>query len=70
MNADGPAGFEVSQMYLSFPDNSGEPPKVLRGFERTWIEAGATERVTLQMTNKDLSVWYVISCPFLFLASF
>lgn len=56
-NANGPDGFEVSQLYLSFPEGSGEPPKVLRGFERTWLSAGQTLEVKTELTNKDLSIW-------------
>lgn len=27
-------GCDVPQLYLAFPDSAGEPPKVLRNFER------------------------------------
>ncbi|KAL8281538.1 hypothetical protein RQP46_006222 [Phenoliferia psychrophenolica] len=54
-------GHEVSQLYLGFPEGAGEPPKVLRGFERTFISAGATERVVLELTKKDISIWDVAS---------
>lgn len=54
-------GHEVSQLYLSFPASAEEPPKVLRGFERTWIEKGKTENVKLTLRRKDVSVWDVVS---------
>ncbi|KAJ7892430.1 hypothetical protein B0H13DRAFT_1625574, partial [Mycena leptocephala] len=34
------AGNEVSQLYLTFPADSGEPPKVLRGFTRNFLGHG------------------------------
>jgi len=54
-------GHEVSQVYLGFPAAAGEPPKVLRGFERTWIKEHSTESVTIELTLKDISFWDVVS---------
>lgn len=56
-NTQGEGGNEVSQLYLSYPEGTGEPPKLLRGFERTWINAGQTEKVSMELTLKDLSIW-------------
>ena len=33
-NTGGVYGAEVAQLYLGFPANAGEPPKVLRGFRK------------------------------------
>ncbi|KAL8292699.1 hypothetical protein RQP46_001311 [Phenoliferia psychrophenolica] len=52
-------GNEVSQLYLGFPKAADEPPKVLRGFERTYIKKGHSEKVSLKLTKKDISIWSV-----------
>ena len=51
------AGSEVPQLYLSFPAEAQEPPKVLRGFERVYLGAGESKQVTLVLTQKDISYW-------------
>ena len=53
-------GHEVSQIYLGFPAAAGEPPKVLRGFKRTYLKNGASTKVTVELTRRDLSVWDVV----------
>lgn len=50
-------GAEVVQAYIQFPDNAGEPPKVLRGFEKTTIKAGKSEKVSIEFTKTELSIW-------------
>ena len=51
------AGHEVTQLYLSFPESAGEPPKVLRGFERVYVSKGGNAKVSLKLRRKDISVW-------------
>lgn len=51
------AGHEVAQLYLSFPESAGEPPKVLRGFQKVYLEAGKSTPITLTLRKKDLSNW-------------
>ncbi|KAJ6468264.1 glycoside hydrolase superfamily [Mycena sanguinolenta] len=55
------AGNEVSQLYLGFPASFGEPPKVLRGFTRTMLNPGQTKTVTINLRQKDVSVWDVVA---------
>jgi beta-glucosidase len=55
------AGSEVPQLYLGFPAEAEEPPKVLRGFERVYLVAGESKQVTLTLTQKDISYWSVIN---------
>ncbi|WFD28737.1 beta-glucosidase [Malassezia nana] len=50
-------GFEVPQVYLSFPESSGEPPKVLRAFDRVWVPRNHTVQVNHTLSYYDLSVW-------------
>jgi hypothetical protein len=54
-------GSEVSQLYLHFPEEADEPPKVLRGFERVYLEAGESKTVTLPLTQRDISYWNVVN---------
>jgi len=54
---EGRAGHEVAQLYLSFPESAGEPPKVLRGFERMWMDKGGAAQFHLILRRKDVSVW-------------
>lgn len=50
-------GHEVPQLYLGFPHRSGEPPRVLRGFERVWIPRGEQRTVSHVLSHYDVSVW-------------
>ena len=53
------AGDEVAQLYVGLGD--GEPPKVLRGFERYTIAPGASVTFTSVLTRRDLSTWDTVS---------
>ena len=52
-------GSEVPQLYLSFPAEAEQPPKVLRGFERVYLAVGESKQVTFALTQKDVSYWNV-----------
>ena len=54
-------GSEVPQLYLGFPAEADEPPKVLRGFERVYLAVGESKRVSLVLTQKDISYWNVVN---------
>jgi beta-glucosidase len=54
-------GSEVPQLYLSFPEEAAEPPKILRGFERVYLEAGESKTVTLSLTQRDISYWNTVN---------
>ncbi|CAF1521792.1 unnamed protein product [Didymodactylos carnosus] len=54
-------GSEVPQLYLGFPDEAAEPPKVLRGFERVYLAPGESKIVTMTLTQKDISYWNVVN---------
>ena len=55
-NAGALAGDEVVQLYLTFPDIPGAPLRALRGFQRIHLAAGATQRVTFHLGQRDLSM--------------
>ena len=60
-NTGGVDGSEVAQLYLGYPDGSGEPPKVLRGFEKVDVRNGGSERVEIGLRMWDLTIWFVVS---------
>ncbi|ORY38612.1 hypothetical protein BCR33DRAFT_720633 [Rhizoclosmatium globosum] len=50
-------GHEVVQLYVSFPEAAGEPPQLLKGFERVWVKKGETVDVALVVEKRDLRIW-------------
>ncbi|KAL7414315.1 fibronectin type III-like domain-containing protein [Mrakia frigida] len=54
-------GCDVPLMFVTFPGAAGEPPRVLRGFERINLDPGATTRVSLPLSIYSLSIWDVVS---------
>lgn len=56
------AGAEVAQLYVSFPEEAAQPTRVLRGFEKVQIDAGATASdVTFTLKRRDISYWDVVA---------
>ena len=51
------AAIEVAQLYISFPEAAQEPPKILKGFKAVYLNAGASTRVSLPLTERDVSIW-------------
>ncbi|CAI6091692.1 unnamed protein product [Clonostachys chloroleuca] len=56
-NSGGVAGAEVAQLYVSFPDSAGTPPRQLRGYDKLPLQAGASGVATFSLLRRDLSVW-------------
>ncbi|CAM4909144.1 unnamed protein product [Rotaria socialis] len=54
-------GSEVAQLYLGFPVQAQEPLKILRGFERVYLEPNESREVTLVLSQKDISYWNVVN---------
>ncbi|ORZ01291.1 glycoside hydrolase superfamily [Syncephalastrum racemosum] len=52
-------GAAVVQAYISFPESAGEPPKVLRGFDKVQIKRGHKDRVSFAFDKLSLSVYDV-----------
>ena len=50
------AGDEVVQLYIKFPEAQGAPIRALRGFERIHLDPGASQKVELHLTTRDLSM--------------
>ncbi|MCJ1392303.1 hypothetical protein MMC18_005170 [Xylographa bjoerkii] len=58
-NTGGVAGQEVSQLYLELGND--EPVRQLRGFNKTMLQAGQSETVTIDVRRRDVTIWDVIS---------
>uniref|UniRef100_A0A7S2KPX3 beta-glucosidase n=1 Tax=Bigelowiella natans TaxID=227086 RepID=A0A7S2KPX3_BIGNA len=56
-NVGARAGAEVSQLYLRFPEEVGEPPKQLKGFERVFLQPGKAEDIEIRLTKRDVSIF-------------
>ena len=44
---------------MQFPESSGEPPRILKGFEKVSLLAGETTMASMTLTPKDFSVFDV-----------
>jgi len=53
-------GSEVAQLYVNFPDEAQQPPKILRDFERIYLDAGQSKTVTLTLSQREISYWNVV----------
>ncbi|KAL3427319.1 glycoside hydrolase family 3 domain protein [Phlyctema vagabunda] len=50
-------GKEVVQLYVSYPEEAEEPPKLLKGFEKVYLEPGEQTEVSFLVDLDDLMVW-------------
>jgi beta-glucosidase len=50
-------GAEVPQLYLGFPAAAGEPPKLLKGFQKVTLSPEQTQHVTFNLDWEDLANW-------------
>jgi len=55
-NVSGPAGDEVVELYLEFPQLPGAPIRALRGFQRIHLAAGESRHVEFNLQPRDLSM--------------
>lgn len=51
------AGTQVVQLYVAYPTAADEPPKLLKGFEKVFLESFDSSIVTLAVDVEDLRVW-------------
>lgn len=47
------AGKEAAQVYLTLPNDAGQPTKRLVNFEKVYLEPGESERVTVRINHAD-----------------
>ncbi|KAH3762986.1 glycoside hydrolase superfamily [Pelomyxa schiedti] len=64
-NTGSVAGAEVAQLYLGYPPEAGEPPKVLRGFNKVLLSPGESSSVYFELSSQDFSIWDVESHMFI-----
>ena len=55
------SGAEVVQLYVSFPESAGEPPKQLKGFHKIMLRPKQRKGAAFVLTKRDLSIWSVES---------
>jgi Fibronectin type III-like domain len=60
-NSGNVSGQEVVQLYVSYPESVGEPPRQLRGFEKVSLDVGESTVVNFDLLRKDLSYWDVVT---------
>jgi beta-glucosidase len=48
---------QVVQLYVAYPEEAMEPPKLLRAFQKYELEAGESTMVELTVAVEDLKVW-------------
>ena len=49
------SGAEVAQVYLGMPDSLNEPPRRLIGWQKTRLDPGASQSVTIEIDQNDSS---------------
>ncbi|KAJ6528654.1 hypothetical protein DFH09DRAFT_1285490 [Mycena vulgaris] len=60
-NTGAVAGTEIPQLYLTYPASAGEPKRVLRGFEEVVLAVGASAKVTMNVSAREMSIWNVVA---------
>jgi beta-glucosidase len=48
---------QAVQLYLSFPPEAAEPPKLLKGFEKVTVAGGVSETVAFELKERDMEYW-------------
>ncbi|AXQ30577.1 glycosyl hydrolase [Solimonas sp. K1W22B-7] len=56
-NSGARRGAEVSQVYVEFPPELGEPPRQLKGFRKVFLEPGESQTLTLDLDARAFSYW-------------
>ncbi|KAH9214722.1 glycoside hydrolase family 3 domain-containing protein [Leptodontidium sp. 2 PMI_412] len=56
-NTGSVAGKEVVQLYVSYPTAANEPPKLLKGFEKVFLDPGDSSMVTFSVGMDELRIW-------------
>ena len=56
-NTGSRAGADVAQLYVHDPAASGQPPEQLDGFQRVYLQPGASQQVTFDLTQQNLRYW-------------
>jgi beta-glucosidase len=51
------AGDEIAEVYVTLPNAAGEPFRKLAGWKRVWLDAGASQTVTVPLDPLYLSIY-------------
>src|SRR5262249_36320360 len=51
------AGAEVVQLYVGFPESTGEPPNQLKGFAKVFLKPGQRQRVRMTLRQPSFAAW-------------
>ncbi|KAJ7022756.1 glycoside hydrolase family 3 protein, partial [Mycena alexandri] len=54
------AGHEIPQLYVSLPESTNSPPRVLKGFDSVFVAPGGSQGVTIQLSRFNLAMWNVV----------
>lgn len=56
-NTGSRAGAEVVQLYVGMPEAAAEPPQLLKGFEKVFLQPGESRRVVMDLPDDSLDVF-------------
>jgi beta-glucosidase len=56
-NTGSRAGADVGQVYVGFPSRLGEPLRQLKDFQKTYLEPGQAQRVTIHLAPSSFEWW-------------
>ncbi|KAF4337518.1 glycoside hydrolase family 3 domain protein [Fusarium beomiforme] len=48
---------QVVQLYVSYPKEANEPPKLLKGFQKVELAVGQTWHISIEVKKDDLRIW-------------
>ncbi|CAG8959587.1 hypothetical protein HYFRA_00001489 [Hymenoscyphus fraxineus] len=51
------SGKQVVQLYVSYPEAAMEPPKLLKGFEKVYLESEEEKEVDIVVKKEELRIW-------------
>ncbi|KAG6333169.1 hypothetical protein ID866_5915 [Astraeus odoratus] len=54
------SGAEIPQLYVHHAPGTGEPPSILKGFNKVEVDPGQSQQVTITLSRYDLSIWDVV----------
>ncbi len=56
-NTGSVSGADVAQLYVGFPSSAGEPPKILKGFQKVTLSPGQSQSVSFTLNSSAFSYW-------------
>ncbi len=56
-NTGARTGADVAQLYVGFPSSAGEPPKLLKGFQKVTLSPGQSQSVSFTLNASAFAYW-------------